>query len=209
MYGWTEVLLHALLISAEVSFMARPPYARGKSAQYSLDRRMVFPRANLDTVRKTFLPLSRIRLHSTGRKPSQHADWANLNPGRLLHCSKTRRHNAWLTACFWRTNVKLVSKQTQRHCFVLDFYPLGLLSRRLNSCFTFCYRMEGPWHICHYNVRLHQKSYCRIWENLYSTHIWINQSLRQWTPHHYPQNTNPVLLRSHERHESTSTHQSW
>lgn len=68
--------LHALLILAEVSFMTRTPYARGKSAQYSLDRRMVFPRANPDTLRKTFLPLSRIRLHLFGWKRSQYAKLA-------------------------------------------------------------------------------------------------------------------------------------
>jgi hypothetical protein len=174
--------------------MARPPYAGGNSAQYSMDMRMVFPRVNLDTVSKTFLPLWRIKLHSSGRKPSVYAYWANLNPGRFLQCSKSWRHNAWLTACFWRTNVKLMSKQAQRHCFVLDFYPLGLTVSETKFFFTSCYCIEGPWHICHYNVRLHQKSYFRIWENLYSTHIWINQTLHQWTPHHLPTIHKPCFI---------------
>lgn len=83
----------------------------------------------------------------------------------------------------------------------LNFILWASLFRRLNSCFTFCYRMQGPWHICHHNVRLLQKSYCRIWENLYSTHILINKRCANERLIIYPQHTNPALLCSYERQE--------
>lgn len=165
--------LHTLLISAEVSFKAWTPFARGKSAQYSLDRRMRFPRANSDTVRKTFLPLSRIRLHLFGRKPSQYAKLA-WTQDAFFYVSN---HEGTMHDCLLAFEEQIWSWCQSKQSDIassLNFILWASLSRRLNSCFTFRYHMQGPWHNCHYNVRLHQKSYCRIWENLYSTHILIN-----------------------------------
>jgi hypothetical protein len=174
--------------------MARPQYAQGNSAQYQLNRRMSF-QAPIWTRWERYSCLCR-------ESGSTHPAGSLINMLTELTWTQDVFFNVpnhegtmhdWLLASEKQMSNWCHSKQSGI-ASSLTFILWASLPRKWNSYFTFCYRMEGPWHICHYNARFHQKSYCRIWENLYSIHIWINHTLHQRTPHHLPTIHKPCFI---------------